>query len=164
MSAHLFSKGTLFFCVYLTQHLPYSILKSLMDCRSDMIIETTLGIRGTISGPRPLFLLGHHGLTSDRKQLALPVTHKKPGKCRMRVDTPQRAKALLTTQGQRKVSPASGPNRAPSNWVPQGQRPNTCKSKGEERHAGSMCQRCGSSRGRAPAKETLWGVHWSRSD
>ena len=103
-----------------------------MDCRSDMIIETTLGIRGTISGPRPLFLLGHHGLTSDRKQLALPVTHTETREMQnvVCVDTPQRAKALLTTQGQRKVSPASGPNRAPSHWVPRGQRPNTCKSKG----------------------------------
>ena len=67
-----------------------------------------------------------------RKQLALPVTHTETREMQnvVCVDTPQRAKALLTTQGQRKVSPASGPNRAPSHWVPRGQRPNTCKSKG----------------------------------
>lgn len=46
-----------------------------MDHTSDVIIEATLGIMGTISGPRPLFLLGHHSLTPDRKRLVPPVAH-----------------------------------------------------------------------------------------
>ena len=50
-------------------------MKSPMDYRSDIITETSLGIMGTISGLRPLFLLGHHGLTSDSTQLVPPVTH-----------------------------------------------------------------------------------------
>ena len=54
-------------------------MKSPMDYRSDIITETSLGIMGTISGPRPLFLLGHHSLTSYRKQLALRVTHRNQG-------------------------------------------------------------------------------------
>ena len=34
----------------------------------------------------------------------------------------------------------------------------------KDRHAGNVCQRCGSSWGRTPAKETLWRQRWSPSD
>ena len=164
MSAHLFSTGTPFFlCLFDTASPLFDTeIPDGLQIRHDhrdhfrnyghnLRAETPVPA-GT---PQPELIQETAGSSCDPQ---------KPGKCRKLADTPQRAKALLTTQGQRKVSPASGPNRAPSHWVPQGPRPNTCKSKGEDGHAGSMCQRCASSQGRAPAKETLWRKHWSRSD
>lgn len=46
-----------------------------MDYRGDVILGTPLGILGTISGPRPLFLLGHHSRSPDRTRLFPPVAH-----------------------------------------------------------------------------------------
>ncbi|VCW83967.1 unnamed protein product, partial [Gulo gulo] len=48
---------------------------------------------------------------------------QKPEKCRKLEDTSQRAKALLTIQGQRKISHTSGPNYAPCHWVQQPSQP-----------------------------------------
>ena len=132
-----------------------------MDYRSDIIVETTLGIMGTISGPRPLFLLGHHGLTSDRKQLALPVTP---------METREMQKASRHTTKGKSIAHNPRPEKGfPCLWSKPcskslGSTGTETKHMQVQGHAGSMCQRGGSSQGRTPAKETLWRQSWLPPD
>ena len=57
---------------------------------------------GTILGPMPLFLLGHHSLTQTGHSGSTCDPHRHRGNAES-WKTPQRPKALFTTQGQRKV-------------------------------------------------------------
>ena len=77
-------------------------MKSLVDYRSDVIIEAPLVNIGTVSGPMPLFLLGHHCLTQTGHSGSTCDPHRHQGNAES-WKTPQRAKALLMTQGQGKV-------------------------------------------------------------
>lgn len=155
-----FQRGLGFFCVCVTQNFPYLILKPPMDYRWDVITEAPLVNMGPISGPRHLFLRGPRSLTPLRTRPLPPVAAQKPGKCRKLEDTPQR-KRIVHNQGQRKAPPASAPNQAPGHGVPQGQTKRTQVQQGGQARGR---QRCGSSRGRTLAKETLWGQHRSPSD
>lgn len=121
VSAPLFSKGTRFLLCLLDTEFPLFDIEMPGAYRSDVIREATLGIMGTILGPRPLFLLGHLSLTPDRTGLVPPVAHTETREMQKAGRHTPKGNALLTTQGQRKVSADSGPNHAPSHWVPQGE-------------------------------------------
>ena len=63
---------------------------------------------GTILGPMPLFLLGHHSLTPDRTQLVPPVTH---------TDTREIQKAGRHHKGQKPCSRPKARERFPCLWA-----------------------------------------------
>lgn len=128
VSAHLFFKGDwvcffFFFLCFFDVEFPLCHTEIPDGLQMRWNHRSPLEVMGPMMGPRPLFLLGHHNLTPERTQLLPPVacTHARG------IDTPQ-GKHITTIQGQRKLSPVSGPNQAPSHRVPQGHRLKACRS------------------------------------
>ena len=146
--------------VYVTQNSPYSILKSLADERGDHN-RGPLSKYGHTLVVQTLILLGPDPRQEPR-QWVPPVANTETGEMQKAGRHPSEGRSIVTTQGQRKVSQASGANTAPRPWGPQEQRPTHGRARGGE-DVGSMCQRR-ELPGRDSGKGNPMGQHWSPSD
>ena len=118
---------------------------------------------GTISGLRPMFLLGHHSLTPEDPAGSSCGPHRNQGNAKSWKIHHREQMLCSQPKAREKFHLTLLQTRFQVTWSHR-DRPNTCKSKGEDRHVGNICQRCGSSQGRTLAKETLWRQHWSPSE
>lgn len=114
------------------------------DCRGGVILGTPLGILGTVLGPRPLFLLGHHSWSPGKIRLFPPRAHTGTREMQKAGRHTTEGKSIAHNPTPEKGLPWICSNPCSKSLGPTGTETGTetkdVQVKGEERHTGSMCQ------------------------